>query len=106
MSKLAYVVRVLTIRRPTRRASMHARLELTDYKALAPAVAEALGALSKAAATGLDKGLVELVKIPASKINGCAFCVGFPLNLARTLGIAQAKLDLLVVWREVELFSA
>jgi AhpD family alkylhydroperoxidase len=84
---------------------MSARLELTEFKAIAPAAAEALAAMSKAAAAGLDKGLIELVKVRASQINGCAFCLQFHLDLARQLGIAPAKLDLLVVWREISLFS-
>ncbi len=44
----------------------------------------ALSALSKAVGdSGLDRALTELIKIRASQINGCAFCVQFHLNLAR-----------------------
>lgn len=84
---------------------MVARLALGEFKAIMPPAAEALTALSKAAAAKLDKGLIELVKVRASQLNGCAFCLQYHLNLARSLGVPSEKLDLLVVWREIDLFS-
>lgn len=85
----------------------HARSERKDYSALAPDVAEILFALSQAAAkAGIDKQLLELVKLRASQINGCAFCVQFHILQGESLGIAPDKLNLVVVWREAPLFSA
>jgi AhpD family alkylhydroperoxidase len=56
----------------------HARGEQNDFKALAPDVSDILLALSHAAAkAGIDKQLLELIKLRASQINGCAFCVQF-----------------------------
>lgn len=82
------------------------RMEMRDYNAVAPAVTAALRALSKAVDdTGLDKSLIELVKVRASQINGCAFCLQFHIDLARKHGLPQAKLDLVAVWQEVALFS-
>lgn len=82
------------------------RMEMRDYNAVAPAVTAALRALSKAVEdTGLDKSLIELVKVRASQINGCAFCLQFHIDLARKHGLPQAKLDLVAVWPEVALFS-
>ncbi|MEP9356071.1 carboxymuconolactone decarboxylase family protein [Xanthobacter sp. KR7-65] len=78
-----------------------------DFTARAPDVYAGLSALTKAVdASGLDKGLTELVKLRASQINGCAFCLKFHLGLARKAGVAQEKLDLLPAFREAEIFSA
>lgn len=73
----------------------------------APGVYAGLAALTKAVdAAGLDKGLTELVKLRASQINGCAFCLKFHLGVARKAGVPQDKLDLLSAWRDAGLFSA
>ena len=83
------------------------RVTYEDFVARAPAVAAALRELSKTAGeAGLDKRLVELIKVRASQINGCAFCVQFHINLARKLGVPVAKLDLVAVWREAGIFDA
>ncbi len=85
----------------------HARKDYPDFKALAPDIYERVLALSQLAArAGLDKELLELVKIRASQINGCAFCVQFHLLEAERLGIPADKLNLLVVWREAPQFSS
>ncbi|MFG1477908.1 carboxymuconolactone decarboxylase family protein [Xanthobacter sp. V4C-4] len=77
------------------------------FTAAAPDVYAGLAAITKAVdATGLDKGLTELVKLRASQLNGCAFCLAFHLSVARKAGVAQAKLDLLAAWRDSGLFSA
>jgi AhpD family alkylhydroperoxidase len=85
---------------------MEPRTDLTEFTTLAPAVRESLTALGKAIAdSGLDKSLTELIKIRASQINGCAFCIQFHLNLARKIGLSQTKLDLLPVWREAGIYT-
>ena len=85
----------------------HARSEREDLKTLAPDVNDIVLALSHAAAkAGIDKQLLELIKLRASQINGCAFCVQFHILQGERLGIAADKLNLVVVWREVALFSA
>jgi len=85
----------------------HARSEQKDFKALAPDVSDIVLALSHAAANaGIDKQLLELIKLRASQINGCAFCVQFHILQSERLGIAADKLNLVVVWRETALFSA
>lgn len=77
------------------------RMDYPEFVETAAGVAPALQALGKAVdASGLEKPLTELVKLRASQINGCAFCVQFHLNLARKLGVASAKLDLVAVWRD------
>jgi AhpD family alkylhydroperoxidase len=88
-------------------SSVHSRVTYEDFAARAPAVAAALRELSKTAGeAGLDKRLVELIKVRASQINGCAFCVQFHINLARKLGVSAAKLDLVAAWREAGVFDA
>ena len=83
------------------------RISWQQFQKLAPAAYAALTALSQAvAASGLEHDLVEMLKLRASQINGCAFCTQFHLNAARKLGIPAEKLDLLVVWREAGIFSA
>ena len=63
-------------------------------------------ALGKIAAkAGIDKQLLELIKLRASQINGCAFCVQHHILLSESFGIPVDKLNLLVVWREAPLFS-
>jgi AhpD family alkylhydroperoxidase len=85
----------------------HARSEQKDYSTLAPDAAEIMLALSQAAAkAGIDKQLLELIKLRASQINGCAFCVQFHILQGESLGIVPDKLNLVVVWREAPLFSA
>jgi AhpD family alkylhydroperoxidase len=85
----------------------HARSEYEDFRKLAPEAYEIVAALGQAAAkAGIDKPLLELIKLRASQINGCAFCVQFHILQAERLGIAADKLNLVVVWREAPLFSA
>ena len=70
-----------------------------------PAAHAALLALGKAVDdAGLDKRLSEIVKIRVSQINGCAFCVGYHLDTARRLGIADPVLDLIAVWHDSPAF--
>lgn len=90
----------------TKEVFMQSRMELTDFEWVAPAARAALSALSKAATdAGLDKALVELIKVRASQINGCAFCLQYHLPLARKAGVSQIKLDLVAAWREAGIFT-
>lgn len=83
-----------------------ARIDRPEFAALTPGVSEALIALGKAInASGLPKDLQELIKIRASQLNGCAFCLQFHLNVARDLQMPAAKLDLLATWREAPVYS-
>lgn len=84
-----------------------ARSEHKNFGQVASELETLVRALGAAAAQfGLDKELLELVKIRASQINGCAFCVQYHIILAEGLGVPKAKLDLLVVWREAPVYSA
>jgi AhpD family alkylhydroperoxidase len=84
----------------------NARVDIGPFKTMAPEVYDALAALSQSAVTlGLEKDLLELVKVRASQMNGCTYCLQFHINLARQLGIAPAKLDQLAAWRESQVYS-
>lgn len=60
----------------------------------------------KVEAGGLEHGLMELVKIRASQINGCAYCLHMHTRDARKSGEAEERLYLLDAWRESPLYTA
>ena len=67
----------------------HARSEWKDFKTLAPDAYDIVAALGRAAAkAGIDRQLLELIKLRASQINGCAFCVQFHILHGESLGIS------------------
>src|SRR5947199_8155882 len=85
----------------------HARSEYKDFMTLAPDAYAAVLALGKIAANaGIDTQLLELIKLRASQINGCAFCVQYHILQGESLGMPADKLNLAVVWREAPQFSA
>jgi AhpD family alkylhydroperoxidase len=85
----------------------HARSEYDDFKRIAPEAFDLVLALGQIAAkAGLDKQLLELVKLRASQINGCAFCVQHHVLLSERIGVPADKLNLVAVWREAPIFSA
>ncbi|EHR62603.1 carboxymuconolactone decarboxylase family protein [Saccharomonospora cyanea] len=62
--------------------------------------------VEKAAAdAGLDQRLIELVKIRASQLNGCAFCLDLHARDARKLGEDERRIYLLDAWRETDLYT-
>ena len=84
----------------------YARQENGQLRSTAPDIYDAVLALGQLAAkAGLDKELLELVKLRASQINGCAFCVQYHILQAEHLGVSIDKLNLVVAWREAPQFS-
>ncbi len=82
------------------------RMDYAAFTETAGGAAAALQALGKAVdASGLDKTLTELVKLRASQINGCAFCIDMHTKDARARGESEQRLYTLQVWREVTFFS-
>ncbi|MDT5015520.1 MAG: hypothetical protein QOD39_1680 [Mycobacterium sp.] len=67
---------------------------------VSPEIYEAMVALSNAAAKDIDPDLAELVKIRASQMNHCAFCMDMHTADARKRGINEQKLTLLPAWDE------
>jgi len=56
--------------------------------------------------TGIDAKLRELIKIRASQINRCAFCLDMHIREARAHGESDERLDLLCAWREAPFYTA
>ena len=84
----------------------HARKEYKDFMSLTPDAHAAVLALGQVAGkAGMDKQLLELIKLRASQINGCAFCVQYHILEGEKLGVPTDKLNLVVVWREAPQFS-
>jgi AhpD family alkylhydroperoxidase len=85
----------------------HARSEYATFRTQAPDIHEALLSLGKLATkAGLDRELIELIKIRASQINGCAFCLQYHILQAEAFGLSTDKINLVAVWREAPQFSA
>jgi AhpD family alkylhydroperoxidase len=59
----------------------------------------------KVSGSGLEKSLMGLVKVRASQINGCAFCIHMHSKDARDHGETEERLYLLNAWREAPCFS-
>jgi len=82
---------------------MEQRLDITK---IAPEGFKAmLGVHSYVQNSGLSLGLLELVKMRASQINGCAFCIAMHVPLALKNGISNDQLHLLAAWREAPIYS-
>lgn len=77
-----------------------------DYTEVFPGALTAMRGLEQAVHdSGLDPGLLELVKIRASQINGCARCLEMHTKDARALGEDQDRVDLVAAWREAGCFT-
>jgi AhpD family alkylhydroperoxidase len=82
-----------------------------DFDAHAPGYAKAMTHLDHAATKELDKvgfdpRLRELVRIRASQLNGCAYCVDMHAKDARAVGETEQRVYALPVWRETPFFTA
>ncbi|WP_445680367.1 carboxymuconolactone decarboxylase family protein [Radicibacter daui] len=79
---------------------------IANYHKAAPDVINGMLAFEKAVTnSGLEKSLIELVKMRASQINGCAFCLDMHSKDARANGETEARLYLLNAWHESPLYS-
>ncbi|MDT7729931.1 MAG: hypothetical protein QOK45_184 [Mycobacterium sp.] len=74
---------------------------LKIYKT-SPELYDAMMALSNAAAKDIDAELGELIKIRASQINHCAYCLDMHTRDARKHGVSEQKLDVLAAWAEAD----
>ena len=82
---------------------METRLNLLK---IAPESSNAMMALQGTVnKSGLDPVILELVKLRASQLNGCAFCIAMHTRDALKHGISQEKMHLLNAWRETPLYS-
>ena len=87
----------------SRRRVMEPRI---DYvKTAAEARAAMMGLEGCAHQAGLDRGLLELVKLRASLINGCAYCADMHTKVARSQGETEQRLYAISVWRETPFYT-
>lgn len=73
---------------------------LNAYQTVPKAYQAMLALEAYVSSCGLEHSLLELVKIRASQINGCAFCMDMHTKDARALGENEHRLYLLSAWRE------
>jgi AhpD family alkylhydroperoxidase len=86
---------------------MSAGHERLDIATVDPRAHQAVFAMERyVRESGLDHQLYELVKIRASQLNGCAYCLDMHNRDARKAGESQRRLDVLSAWPEApELFT-
>jgi AhpD family alkylhydroperoxidase len=82
---------------------MNPRIDVTKY--LSSGLGRAMLNLSAEAEAKLDRPLFELVKIRASQINGCAYCLDMHTKDARRAGETEQRIYALSAWRETPFFS-
>lgn len=77
-----------------------------NYAETAPDVLRALLAFSNTKLDpGLEPALLELVRLRASQLNGCAFCIAMHVDDARRHGEDERRLHLLSAWEEVDCYT-
>lgn len=78
---------------------------LNPYE-IAPEGYRAMSGLQKYVnGSGLEPLLLELVKLRASQINGCAYCIALHTREARALGETDERMHLLSAWHEAPIFT-
>ncbi len=87
--------------RPNQEISMR-----IDYRRTYPAAIEAMSGLEAAVrSSSLEPELLELVKLRASQINGCGYCVDMHTKDAAAIGMEAQRLHLVTVWREAPVYT-
>ena len=77
-----------------------------DYPRVAPGAYAAMRGLEAyVRQSGLEPRLLELVKVRASQINGCAYCIDMHTKDARAHGETEQRLYALAAWRETPFYS-
>ena len=80
--------------------------ERLDYKKASPGAFEAMLGMEKyVRQSGLEHPLLELVKMRASQINGCAYCLDMHSKDARAAGETEQRLYVLPAWRETGFYT-
>src|SRR6476646_3978596 len=82
-----------------------------DFDSLAAGYSRAMSHLDHAATKELDKAeidpkLRELIRIRASQLNGCAYCIDVHTRDARAIGETEQRIYGLAAWRETPYFTA
>jgi len=78
-----------------------------EYTKIAPDVVNAMvGLEQRVHASGLEESLLDLIKLRASQINGCAYCIDMHSKDARAHGETEQRLYELDAWRETPFYNA
>src|SRR6476469_8285886 len=81
------------------------KTRLNPYQAAPDAIRPMLDFEAAVQGLGIDRKLLHLIKLRASQINGCAFCLDMHAQEARADGETQQRLDVLAAWRETNFFE-
>ena len=77
-----------------------------EYDRVAPDAVKAVsGVEAYVRRCGLEPGLLDLIKLRASQINGCGYCIDMHTKDARARGETEQRLFTLAVWRETPFFT-
>jgi len=77
-----------------------------DYQKASPEAIHAMYQLQRYVSnSGLDPKLHELIKIRASQMNGCAYCIDMHTKDARALGETEQRIYALMAWRETSFYT-
>ena len=82
-----------------------------DFDSHAASFSRAMGHLDQAATKELDQASIdaklrELIRVRASQLNGCAYCIDMHTKDARAIGETEQRLYALPAWRETPYFTA
>jgi len=88
---------------PFKEHTMEPRLNF--FKSSPEAMKAMAGLDQQIARSGLEKSLVELVRLRASQLNGCAYCIDVHTADARKAGEGERRLATVAVWRETPFFN-
>jgi AhpD family alkylhydroperoxidase len=81
-------------------------LRRVDYHAAMPEAIEAMRHLQAVVdSSGLEPKLLELVKLRASQLNGCAYCLDVHAKDAIAIGEEPERLNVLAAWREAPFYA-
>jgi AhpD family alkylhydroperoxidase len=83
---------------------MTARIDVSKYYG-SPLIKHLQSLGREVETAGIDRTLYELVKIRASQINGCAYCLDMHTKDARALGETEQRLYAVAAWRDTPFFS-
>jgi AhpD family alkylhydroperoxidase len=78
---------------------------LNNYEAASDAMQALLTLEATVRTLGIDPRLLDLVKLRASQINGCAYCVDMHAAELRKAGETERRMDALCVWRDTPFFT-
>jgi AhpD family alkylhydroperoxidase len=110
ISASSWIIRVVQIRTTVEPVSTSdeivTHLPRLNLSAEVPSGYRAMLLLNKAAHDGVDPTLAELIKIRASQLNGCGFCVDMHSTEARTKGENERRIYALPAWRELSFYTA